>query len=148
MVGLLIVVRTPANLQTSKKLEYDWLPPLSDSRMKKTFLNEQNEKQIPILKLKKGFLLDYTGLNNGEETIYLKLHQFEWPARRQFRLKSNTNLECAKAGIGFERRIGRRCSKTWVPWTRASREKEEGDPIAGVLPTQQPAFTFASSVGD
>ena len=54
VVGLLIVVRTPANLQTSKKLEYDWSPSQFHSRMKKTFLNQQKEENLFLELEKKG----------------------------------------------------------------------------------------------
>ena len=48
MVGLLIVVRTPANLQTSKKLEYDWLPTSRTPGWGKPFSTDKRKKDQAV----------------------------------------------------------------------------------------------------
>ena len=48
VVGLLIVVRTPANLQTSKKLEYDWLPTSRTPGRGKPFSTDKRKKERAV----------------------------------------------------------------------------------------------------
>ena len=88
-------------------------PPCLTLGWGKPFPTNKMKKRRPLSKtwVKKGHLLNYIMIYftfcHGEETLNSKLHWFEWPASRQSRLKSNTNLECAKPGIGFPQQPGR-----------------------------------------